>query len=73
MTRIGNIHIRPCIIPDVPDMGPRLCIEINGQILPVAKSIEIKGEIINTETGKTLLSEIAQRQHRRKHGKPIFY
>ena len=49
MARGQKIKIRPYVCPDRPDLGPRLSIEQNGRILPLASVIEIVGEIVSSE------------------------
>lgn len=58
MARGKKIRIRPYIFPDLPDLGPRLSIEVNGRIYPMAESVEIVGEIIATQRGESILIDM---------------
>lgn len=58
MTRKQKIRIRPYVFPDLPEMGPRLSIEVNGKILPMAEAVEIIGEIVATERSAAIFCEI---------------
>lgn len=50
MPKPQRIRIRPFALPDDPtqrgDVNARLSIEVNGRVLPLAKYVEIVGEIV---------------------------
>ena len=50
MTKTQHIRIRPLALPDADNGGrsaaARLSIEVNGRVLPLAKYVEIVGEIL---------------------------
>lgn len=68
-----RIKIRPYLFPDMPEMGPKLSIEIDGRIMPLADAVELQGIVIATDRNDVQILERTEPSNSsQRRGKPLF-